>query len=50
LLSHYLGSLGIGCGDWDVESKDEFVMKFLKAGDFGFWHAAEYEGIIARLI
>lgn len=48
-LDHYLMALGIGGGDWDVGSNDGFAEKFLKASEFGFWHAAEYEAILNRL-
>lgn len=43
---HYLGVLGIGGGDWLVESKDEFIEKFFRASEFALWHAGEYEAIL----
>jgi hypothetical protein len=46
---HYLMVLGIGAGDWVVDSEDDFSDKFLKACEFAAWHAAEYEALANRL-
>jgi hypothetical protein len=43
---HYLGVLGIGGGDWQIDNENEFGIKFIKACEFALWHAGEYEGLI----
>ena len=46
---HYLGVLGVGAGEWNVQSAEDLPVKFEKATSFAKWHLEEYEAIIEQL-
>jgi len=47
---NYLLVLGIGYGEWVVESPDYFVGKLLRAVEFANWHLQEYDKLVAQVL
>jgi len=46
----YLGVLGIGSSEWNVETADQFPDKLVKGAEFALWHKNEYEKIISDIL
>ncbi len=45
----YLGVLGFGMGQWDIETADQFPEKLLRAAEFAMWHVRQYEELLDKI-
>jgi hypothetical protein len=43
---NYLGLLGFGVGEWEMECADQFALKLHNASEFGLWHIREYRQLL----